>query len=109
MNWSNDHERFVAKNRSLASADEVKRKDEALGKKGYTQIKRGNEGSCFNCKMKQTCVEFKARRTGRSTGAVSFGGDQNFVCDRYQPASTEPKTMSKKQIKSLLKNVKKGY
>lgn len=110
MNWSNDeHERFVAKNRSMASADEIRRRDSTLEKKGYTQMKREGEGSCFNCKAKKTCVEFRSRRSGRSSGVVSFGGDQNFICDRYEPASKDPKTMSNKQIKSLLKNVKKGY
>ncbi|MDG5813476.1 hypothetical protein QA601_00140 [Chitinispirillales bacterium ANBcel5] len=109
MSYSFDHDRFVSKNRSLASAEEIKKKDEFMEKKGYTQLKRDSEGSCFNCKMKSTCTEFKAKRSGRASGVVSFGGDQKFICKRYIPASNEPKTMNNKQIKSLLKNAKKGY
>ena len=41
-------------------------------------------------------------------GAVSFSGNEEFICDRYIPAPADKKTMSDKQIKSLLKNFKKG-
>lgn len=108
MNFSYDHERFVAKNKSLASAEEGKRGDN-LRERGDSFSKSRQEGSCFNCKMKQTCTEFKAKRSGRSTGVVSFGGDQKFLCDRYVPAPTQAKSMSDKQIRALLKNVKNGY
>lgn len=103
-----DHDRFVAKNRSLASAEEIKRKDEAMEKKGYTFLKQQKESSCFNCKMKSTCREFNAKKTGGITGVVSFGGDQRMVCDRYEPANKESKTMTDKQVKSLMKNMKRG-
>lgn len=109
MSYSYDHERFVAKNRSLASAEEIKSKDEMLEKKGYSHLKSNKEGSCFNCKMKQNCSEFKAKRSGGASGVVSFGGDEKFICNRYAPAETSGKTMTNKQIKSLLKNTKKGY
>jgi hypothetical protein len=104
-----DHERFVAKNRSLARADELSRRDEALEKKGYSYLREQKESSCFNCKMKQTCREFAARRKGGATGVVSFGGDERMICDRYLPADKAQKSMSDKQVKSLLKNIKKGY
>jgi len=109
MNMNYDHDRYVAKNRSLASAEEIKRRDDELEKKGYSHLGREKEGSCFNCKMKAHCSEFKAKRSGGSKGVVSFGGDQKFLCDRYIPAPSEHKNMSDKQIKSLLKNIKKGY
>ncbi|NLD98536.1 MAG: hypothetical protein GX640_01565 [Fibrobacter sp.] len=110
MSFAYDHEKFVAKNRSLAAAEEIKKKDDILDKKGYSHLKTNQEGSCFNCKMKQNCSEFKAKRSGGSLGVVSFGGDKNFVCDRYVPAeSPTSKTMSDKQIKSLLKNIKRGH
>jgi hypothetical protein len=107
MNRNIDHDRFVAKNRSLAVAEEIKQRDENFGKKG-TAVVRDNR-SCFNCKMKQGCSEFKARRSGRATGVVSFGGDEKFVCDRHVPAPAQARSMSDKQIKVLLKNIKKGY
>jgi hypothetical protein len=59
--------------------------------------------------MKQGCSEFKARRSGRATGVVSFGGDEKFVCDRHVPAPAQSRAMSDKQIKSLLKTIKQGY
>jgi hypothetical protein len=109
MNFDYDHERFVAKNRSLASAEEMKKKDEKLEKKGFSHLKRDAEGSCFNCKLKQGCSEFRAKRSGGAAGVVSFGGEQTFLCDRYVPAPSQDKLMSNKQIKALMKNVKKGY
>lgn len=109
MNFDYDHERFVAKNRSLASAEEIRKKDNDLEKKGFSHIKRDQEGSCFNCKMKQGCSEFKAKKSGRASGVVSFGGDEKFLCSRYVPAISQDKTMTNKQVKSLLKNIKKGY
>jgi hypothetical protein len=107
MNRNIDHDHFVAKNRSLAIAEEIKQRDEAFEKKGST-VTRDNR-SCFNCKMKQGCSEFKAQRSGRATGVVSFGGDEKFVCDRHVPAPAQARSMSDKQIKALLKNIKKGY
>jgi hypothetical protein len=103
-----DHDLFVAKNKSLATAEDVGRRDEDMAKKGTSSI-RNEGGSCFTCKMKQGCSEFKASRTGRATGVVSFGGDQKFVCDRFVPAPSQNRSMSDQQIKALLKNVKKGY
>jgi hypothetical protein len=109
MNFDYDHERFVAKNKSLASAEEINKKDAHLEKKGFSHLKRNQEGSCFNCKMKQGCSEFKSKKSGGSSGVVSFGGDEQFVCSRYIPAASSDKSMSSKQIKSLLKNVKNGH
>jgi hypothetical protein len=109
MGHSIDHDRFVEKNKSLAAAEEMNRKDEILEKKGFSHLKSEKEGSCFNCKMKQNCSEFKAKRSGGASGVVSFGGDQTFICSRYTPAESQSKGMSDKQIRSLLKNVKKGH
>lgn len=104
-----DHDRFVMKNRLLASADEMGRRDAALEKKGFARVDRQKEASCYNCKSKKKCAEFRTKRTGGTTGAVSFGGDERMVCDKFEPAPAENRGMSKTQIKSLLKNVKKGY
>lgn len=108
MSFSYDHDRFVAKNRALASAERLKQKDEQLEKKGYSYLQRDKEASCFNCKMKSTCSTFRGKRSGGAAGVVSFGGEQSFVCDRFIPAPAQEKNMSTKQIKSLLKNAKKG-
>jgi hypothetical protein len=104
-----DHDRFVAKNRSLARAEEMAKRDDALEKKGYSYLREQKESSCFNCKMKQTCREFSARRSGGTSGVVSFGGEERMICDKYLPAEKAHKVMSDKQVKSLLKNIKKGH
>lgn len=109
MSFSYDHDKFVAKNRALASAERIKQTDEELERKGYSHLRRNEEASCFNCKMRQTCPTFRGKRSGGATGVVSFGGEQTFVCERYTPAPPQDKNMSNKQIKSLLKNIKKGY
>lgn len=103
-----DHDRFVAKNRALAVAEDVKRRDDDRTKQGES-AKSAQSGSCFTCKGKQGCSEFKARRGGRATGVVSFGGNEKFVCDRYVPAPAQGRSMSDKQIKSLLKNMRNGF
>jgi len=108
MNRNIDHDRFVAKNRAFALAEDVKRRDEEYVKRDGA-LKSQPKGSCFSCKMKQGCSEFKARRSGRSTGVVSFGGDESFVCERYTPGAAQRRSMSDKQIKALLKNVRMGY
>jgi hypothetical protein len=108
MNRNIDHDRFVATNRAFALAEDVKRRDEEYGKKEGLPINQPRK-SCFTCKMKQACSEFKARRSGRSTGVVSFGGDESFVCKKYTPAPARSRSMSDKQIKTLLKNIRMGY
>ena len=109
VSFSYDHDKFVAKNRALASAERIKQKDDALEKKGYSYLKRDQEASCFNCKMKSTCPTFRGKRSGGAAGVVSFGGEQSFVCERFIPAPAQDRNMSNKQIKSLLKNAKKGF
>ena len=103
-----DHESFVEKNKSIAHSQELDEKDKTLEKKGYSYLQRQQEASCFNCKSKQKCPEFRQKKTGGSSGVVSFGGDEKFLCGRYAPATVENLSMSNKQIRSLLKNVKRG-
>ncbi len=105
MNRSIDHDRFVEKNRSIAKSQELVAKEEKQGGHSY---ERQRESSCFTCKMKRKCSEFRSKQTGGTAGVVSFGGDEKFICGRYSPAVIESRTMSSKQIKSLLKNVKRG-
>ncbi|MBD3421129.1 MAG: hypothetical protein GF398_13515 [Chitinivibrionales bacterium] len=103
-----DHDSFVEKNRRMATADSFQRRDRDLEKKGFSQTRRAQEASCFNCKFKPKCPEFRKKRTGSTNGAASFGGDERLYCDKYQPVpANESRSMSKKQIKSLLKNVKR--
>lgn len=108
MNYDHNHDRFVNKNRSLATAYSIDSHDRSMEKKGFSRHDRQEDASCFNCKLKTKCAEFNTKRSGGSQGAVSFGGDEQFICKRYIPAPAQSKTMSDRQIKSLLKNAKKG-
>lgn len=110
MNFDYDHDRFVAKNRMLAGADEIDRRDKKLESKGFSRLKREQEASCFNCKFKGKCADFRAKRSGGTKGAVSFGGDNDgtMLCDRYEPAPVKSRNMSDRQIKSLMKNFKRS-
>ena len=103
-----DHERYVNKNRMIASGYNLDKKDKDMEAKGFSRHDRQEEASCFNCKFKMKCAEFRKKRSGGSTGAVSFDGSEKFTCGRYAPAPPEKKSMTDKQIKSLLKNIKKG-
>jgi hypothetical protein len=103
-----DHDQIVEKNRATARVYETDTRDKELEAKGYNRQQRQQEASCFNCKMKQKCPEFRSKRTGGTAGVVSFGGDYKFICGRYAPAPTESRSMSDKQVKSLLKNFKRG-
>jgi hypothetical protein len=103
-----DHEQIAEKNKALAKSYEMDTHDKKMESKGYNYQQRQQEASCFNCKMKQKCPEFRSKRTGGSAGVVSFGGDYSFICSRYAPAPTDSKNMSEKQVKSLLKNAMRG-
>ncbi len=108
MGFSYDHEQFVNKNKSIARAYSVDRKDSKLERKGFSRLNRDSEASCYSCKLKNKCAEFRNRTRGGTLGAASFGGNEQMICDRYQPAPTDRRGMSDKQVKSLLKNAKRG-
>jgi cell division septum initiation protein DivIVA len=103
-----DHDQIVEKNRATARSYETDARDKSLEEKGYNLQQRQQEASCFNCKMKQKCPQFRSKRTGGTAGVVSFGGDQKFICNRYMPNPAPSQSMSAKQVKSLLKNAKRG-
>jgi hypothetical protein len=103
-----DHDQVVEKNRAIARSYETEARDKSLAAKGYDAQQRQQEASCFNCKMKQKCPQFRAKRTGGTAGVVSFGGDQKFICNHYVPNPSPARIMSDKQVKSLLKNAMRG-
>jgi hypothetical protein len=108
MKRSIDHDRFVEKNRSTALSQEYGAKDGPREKKGDGGVAREREPSCYSCKTKRKCPEFRSKQTGGTSGVVSFGGDEKFVCNNYSKADVESRSMSNKQIKSLLKNAMRG-
>ena len=106
MAFNQDHEHYVMKNRALAGGYNIDRKDKKFEKKGVSPLER--EPSCFNCKLKQKCPDFRGKRSGGTSGVVSFGGgNESMLCDRYVPAPFEKRGMSDKQIKSLMKGFKR--
>lgn len=109
MNFPYDHDRYVSKNKSLARGYDVDKRDGHMEKRGFSHTQRQQEASCFNCKLKRKCAEFRKRRSGGSLGAASFDGSESFLCDKYIPEPASDKKMSQKQIKSLLKNAKMGH
>ncbi len=112
MNLFDEHERYVRKNASLAQGYKVKKKDQNLESKGASHLETGKEASCFSCKYRRKCKTFDNLRTGGAGGVVSYGGEvdkANFLCDKYELEKKQNNSMNKKQIKSLLKNAKKGF
>lgn len=107
MNFNYDHESFVRKNKSFERSYSLDQHDNSMEKKGFSRQKREEDASCFNCKLKKKCSEFRVKRSGGAVGAASFTGNEKFICDRYSPAPPDNKTMNDKQIKSLLKNIRK--
>ncbi|MBD3347497.1 MAG: hypothetical protein GF401_20770 [Chitinivibrionales bacterium] len=103
-----DHDRFVAKNRMLANAYESDRRGRK-GQKGHSDGEGNKKVSCFTCRKRKKCPDFRGKRSGGAAGAASFGGNESLICDKYESAPTENKNMSDKQIKSLLKNMKKNF
>jgi hypothetical protein len=105
--FNREHEHYVLKNRLLAAADDMGRQERQAEKKGVSTLERRK--SCFSCKLKKTCTQFRAKRSGGTSGVVSFGGnDQAWACERYEPAPVQDRGMSQKQIKSLMKNFKRA-
>jgi len=92
----------------IASGYNIDKHDRDMEKKRFSRYDRQKDASCFNCKLKKKCAEFRKKRSGGSMGVVSFDGKEKFICDRYTPEPAGKKAMSDKQIKSLLKNIKKG-
>ena len=82
INYEYDHDRYVRKNRMIASGYNVDKHDSDMEKKGFSRYERQKD--------------------------ASFDGKEKFICDRYTPEPAGKKAMSDKQIKSLLKNIKKG-
>ncbi len=108
MNYNYEHDRFVNKNKAMATGYNVDKHDQAMESKGFSRQARQEDASCFNCKLKKKCATFRKKRSGGAVGAVTFDGNENFICDKYVPAPPSNKSMSDKQIKSMLKNFKKG-
>ena len=102
-----DHQRFLRKNAMLARGvtDSNKRAEE----KPTNEIEKKAD-SCYNCRKKSRCVEFKNLTTGGSAGAVSIDASVKFVCDRFDAMPIQKKNlrMTTGAISNLLKRAKTG-
>ncbi|OGJ90878.1 MAG: hypothetical protein A2268_09550 [Candidatus Raymondbacteria bacterium RifOxyA12_full_50_37] len=105
-----DHDRFLSKNNALARGYALAGTQDKLQKKFGAEADVPQSMSCFNCKKKHKCLEFKAKSTGGSAGAVSISSDMSFICDRYEPVpiSKKEKSLSSQEVKSIMKAAKKG-
>jgi hypothetical protein len=108
MNLFDGHDKYVQKNAMMAKGYDLSRKDKKLEEKGVSLLGQKKDASCFTCKTRGKCKIFESKRTGGNTGAVSFGGDEKFFCDKYEPMKSNVASMSSKEVKSLLKNAMKG-
>lgn len=103
-----DHDHYVLKNRMLAAAEDVGRR-EKQGEGAKEAAPREKQKSCFSCKLKKTCTQFRSKRGGGATGVVSFGGnDMAWACDRYELAPDERRGMSTTEIRSLMRNFRRA-
>jgi hypothetical protein len=105
----NDFERFLAKNASMARGYEIAKGGKKEGE-AVEDRKSGKKKSCFNCRLKSKCNDFRKMRTGGLGGSVSIGDDSMFICDKWQPfdVTKKEKPLSQKQVKNMLKSAMKG-
>lgn len=108
MDFSGD--RFIEKNLSLGKAYQ---QDAA---KGRTVVRKDLGGaakeeaqSCWNCKVRNKCDQFRKWRTGGTAGVVSVGQDEQFWCTKWiQDPVGKVNSVSDKDVKSMLKGAMKG-
>ena len=112
--WKNDtdHDRWKKKNDMLAVgiADRVNEKIIEEKKKQYGEEILERPNSCYTCKKKNKCIDFMHKTTGGTAGAVSVGGDETYLCDKYNPMpiQNKNKNVSKGQINNLMKRAMSG-
>lgn len=104
-----EHDRFVRKNQMMADTYTSERTKKGLDKKYEDRKDTPREKTCYNCKKKNRCSEFREKTRGVG-GSVSIGNDTIFLCDNYIPVPEKKKdqNISKKEVNSMLKAAKKG-
>lgn len=109
--FENDHDRFIMKNKLMAQGYEMDKVAKTVKDRiGDTETDIPRETTCFTCRKKTKCAEFKKKSTGGSSGAVSIGDETNFLCDRFEPIpiNKKDKKVTKKQVNNMLKAALKG-
>jgi len=105
-----DHERFMNKNRKLAEGYETANTQDKVKVKFGDAVPAERAMSCFNCKKKNRCLEFKSKSTGGTSGVVSIDSTTIFLCDKYDPMPPQKKekALSGSQIKNIMKAARSG-
>ncbi len=104
-----EHDRFLAKNRMLAASYEILNTQNKLTERLGDKKPSEKAMSCFNCKKKLKCLEFKRKSSGGTTGAVSIEATTTFICDKYEPIpDKDTKNMTNKEIKNAMKAAMHG-
>lgn len=94
----------------LAQGYETAETEGRIKAKHGESIPTERQMSCFNCKKKNRCLEFKSKSTGGSNGAVSIDSHTTFLCDKYDPIPVQKneRSLNNNQIKSMMKAAKFG-
>jgi len=104
-----DHQRWLRKTNMQAQGFADRDNTQKLEKKfGKEIIERPN--SCYTCRKKNRCLEFKSKTTGGEAGAVSIDASVQFLCDKFDPMPIQKKNqqLSQNAINGLLKRAKTG-
>lgn len=103
------HENYLRKNAALSLAYEFDKKEKIQDK----TVKLAHEEEiCSSCKQTKPCVKTRSAKTDRAEGTASFSFETVWICDdcreKKQKKNKDHKTMTKGEIKGMLKNAKKG-
>ncbi len=103
-----EHDRYLRKNLALSRAYDIDRKDKIKAKQTRGEIKH-TVTKCHKCKEEKPCMPHQIMQTGTFEGAASVSKELVFFCDDCSPEKKKKDmSMSKKQIKALLRGAKKG-
>ena len=108
MDFTGD--RFIDKNLSLAKAYQKDPRDnKTVVRKEVGGEAKEEAQSCWNCKTKNRCDNFRKWRTGGITGVVSVGEDKQFWCSKWiEDPVNKLNAVSDKAVKSMMRSMRKG-
>ena len=103
-------DRFMRKNAEMAMAfEDSKRKEKVVLRSQSGANAKEEAASCYNCKTRNKCDTFRKWRTGGTSGVVTVGADQKYICPKYvEDPVDKAKGMDQKSVKSMLKGAMKG-
>ena len=108
MAEEDSHDRYLRKNLALSKAYEISRKDKFKDKVVRGEVKPETV-ACYRCKKIRPCLKYSIMETGRAEGAVSVSNEYVPLCEECAPKKKKnPDELNPKQVKALLKGMKKG-